>query len=503
MSSKSAYILTVLIILGALLTVIVYFSLNSQGSGSLNESQAFYLKYANKDEMDAVIYSDNDWHPDLIKQLEDGPRYLSKDFELNIAAPPMNSSDEVVSELHELMSLKSQRSKTQLDYIHYENNYGPVLSFVNEGLIDPKTHPITFDLMGQVDVEVVYFTLREKMRFKRARPTQLASGLEAVIPIPPHASYPSGHTAQSYAVAMLLGMLDPKNKQKYIDFALDIGKRREIAGVHYRSDTQASIALAKQVMTGLLENHMFNDLLTLAKSEHSISTSVSTVPQVTYSDSDWDQTLLAQINRGPKILPKDSDVSVYTPQIEDKSFIIQELNSLIALKNERSRDQVERIVFENNNSPLQVFIHEDLLSKTQHPVSIRLLTLISNELEYFVLKESFKTKRARPSQLNENIEPVIDNPKFASYPSLYAAQSFSIHLMLSELDPDHKHVYERLAKDIAYRREIAGVQYRSDTEAGYELAEKLVALLIQQEQVRTLVERAKNEFRASDEHNNN
>ena len=82
MSSKSAYILTVLIILGALLTVIVYFSLNSQVSGPLNESQAFYLKYANKDEMDAVKYSDGDWHPDLIKQLEEGPQYLSKDFKL-------------------------------------------------------------------------------------------------------------------------------------------------------------------------------------------------------------------------------------------------------------------------------------------------------------------------------------------------------------------------------------------------------------------------------------
>ena len=503
MSSKSAYILTILIILGVFLTVVVYTSINNRETRSLNASQSFYLKFANNNEMDAVSYSDSDWHPDLIKQLEKGPSYLSKDLEINIDPPPSNSSDEVLSELHELMSLKSQRSEAQIEYIHYENNYGPALSFVNEGLIDPKTHPITFDLMGQVDLEVVYFTLREKMRYKRARPTQLAQGLEPVIAVPKHASYPSGHTAQSYAMAILLGLLDPENEKKYLTFALDIGKRREIAGVHYRSDTKASISLAKQVMSALLENEVFNELVTLAKQEY--ISSMRTHPTVSdgkplnngisYADNKWANASITKLEKGPDLLPVDLDIDLPSESLNDPIFVSEEIDGLVKLKSLRDEKNLQKIFYEDSVPFIDIFVEEELLSELESPVAIKLINMLHNEVEYFVYREAMNYKRARPSQLDKNIEPVINNPNYASYPSMFAALSYSTYLMLSELDPDHKDVYERFAKDVAFRREIAGVQYKSDTDAGFLLAEKIVAQFIKQDEVLALLEQAKYEIK--------
>ena len=81
--------------------------------------------------------------------------------------------------------------------------------------------------------------------------------------------------------------------------------------------------------------------------------------------------------------------------------------------------------------------------------------------------------RIRPSYLNEEIEPVIDNPKHPSYPSGHATQAYFIAHILSDKYPENKIKYLKLANNIALNRERGGFHFRSDSNYGRKIAKIL------------------------------
>jgi hypothetical protein len=96
--------------------------------------------------------------------------------------------------------------------------------------------------------------------------------------------------------------------------------------------------------------------------------------------------------------------------------------------------------------------------------------------------------RRRPSHVAPALKPPIDVPGHGSYPSNHAAQAFLVMDALGAVFGTKKGAAERaqnaampavraLAARIAVNREIAGVHYPSDTEAGRELARKLLPIL--------------------------
>jgi hypothetical protein len=81
--------------------------------------------------------------------------------------------------------------------------------------------------------------------------------------------------------------------------------------------------------------------------------------------------------------------------------------------------------------------------------------------------------RARPSQIDPRIEPLIDVPGHPSFPSGHSTQNFLIAHLLSEVIGDDAELIARvfaIARRVAENREWAGVHYHSDTEAGESLA---------------------------------
>jgi acid phosphatase (class A) len=111
----------------------------------------------------------------------------------------------------------------------------------------------------------VIFTL--KQRYNRVRPSFLRPEIGHLFPIPGHPAYPSGHATQAFAIAYLLQELDPDHAGTYRADALRIGRNREIAGLHYPSDTDAGQQVARQVVDALLGEPRFLSLLKSAKAE--------------------------------------------------------------------------------------------------------------------------------------------------------------------------------------------------------------------------------------------
>jgi membrane-associated phospholipid phosphatase len=91
--------------------------------------------------------------------------------------------------------------------------------------------------------------------------------------------------------------------------------------------------------------------------------------------------------------------------------------------------------------------------------------------------------------------PPIDPPGHASYPSGHATESYLISRVLTQVMPVAAAVpLQRLADRIARNREVLGMHYRSDSEAGRTLAEQTFPLLSGCASVVTLIKDAKKEW---------
>jgi hypothetical protein len=80
--------------------------------------------------------------------------------------------------------------------------------------------------------------------------------------------------------------------------------------------------------------------------------------------------------------------------------------------------------------------------------------------------------RARPSQVDSRLRPIIDVPGWASYPSGHAVQYFLVAKALATVVHSDELSNElfKIAQRVAENREWAGLHFRSDTLAGKQLA---------------------------------
>jgi acid phosphatase (class A) len=79
-----------------------------------------------------------------------------------------------------------------------------------------------------------------KLQYKRARPSQVWTTISPIIATPPYPSYPNGHALQAHLVARCVTYAVPAMESASDVLAKRIGLNREIAGVHFPSDTHAS-----------------------------------------------------------------------------------------------------------------------------------------------------------------------------------------------------------------------------------------------------------------------
>jgi hypothetical protein len=97
-----------------------------------------------------------------------------------------------------------------------------------------------------------------KKKYDRVRPSQLWPGLLPPLTVPGHASYPSGHATQAHLFAKCAVAMMPAAERDSIKVVLEalaerIARNREIAGLHYPSDSTAGKSLAEGVF-GILSN---------------------------------------------------------------------------------------------------------------------------------------------------------------------------------------------------------------------------------------------------------
>ena len=145
--------------------------------------------------------------------------------------------------------------------------------------ITPRTHPKTFLLMHVAGIVGILVAMYFKQnpgggRPPRARASQICPALMPPVAVPGHPSFPSGHATQSMLMALCLSEAtknrkdDNGNDRVWAPLLQGLSRRiarnREIAGLHFESDSTAGFELARQTFAMLLGVQSFKDALDYA-----------------------------------------------------------------------------------------------------------------------------------------------------------------------------------------------------------------------------------------------
>lgn len=229
----------------------------------------------NNPRLDRVSFTDTQkWGKDFLAFTRKRTRYLPAAWQKNFAvpAPPANTSPRTNAELEHLVKLASQRSskasEIRAEVLVTNFRWG---KHTYQQLTDANRFKHTSRVMEAAYHELAVAVFVFKQRFNRVRPSVLGKGTGKdfghAIDIPTHPAYPSGHATGAFTMAYILQELDPENAEQYRTDALRIAHNREIAGLHYPSDTEAGRLLARQIADALLANKKFQTLLKAARSE--------------------------------------------------------------------------------------------------------------------------------------------------------------------------------------------------------------------------------------------
>ncbi len=175
--------------------------------------------------------------------------------QFDLLPPPVGAV--VTEELVYLHQLQTDRTETQEAEIVAEVALEDFrLGSSSIGVV-MRDKPLTGALLKKHLFRFDYAIFHYKTTFDRIRPSLLDDQLESSIPVPDHPAYPSRHSSQAHFVAFVLGYLDPDQAEVYTADALRIATNREVAGVHYPSDTMAGVALAQGYWEFLLQDEVF------------------------------------------------------------------------------------------------------------------------------------------------------------------------------------------------------------------------------------------------------
>jgi len=92
-----------------------------------------------------------------------------------------------------------------------------------------------------------------KYAYWAIRPFQLDPTFKPLFPTPNHPSYPAAHGCLSTGVTTALGYLFPRDAATLKKLSDEAAESRVWAGIHYRSDIVAGVALGRKVAEKVIE----------------------------------------------------------------------------------------------------------------------------------------------------------------------------------------------------------------------------------------------------------
>ncbi len=212
------------------------------------------------------------------------------DFRLLAGPPPVVGS--VMDNVDMATSMRFQAEVTperwavaQLDaktvYPRFDEPFGKV--------INRATSPKLIHLLNRTLRDAKHPVSEGKKAFQRPRPYQRYQLLRRCgstpIPAPDTefkggSSYPSGHTVEGWATALVLAEVAPERAAQILDRAREYGLSRVICGYHFPTDVEAARAIATSVLARLHGDAAFMIDLRAAQAEYRAAPSPASTPAI-------------------------------------------------------------------------------------------------------------------------------------------------------------------------------------------------------------------------------
>ena len=172
-----------------------------------------------------------------------------------------------------------------------------------------------------------------------------------------------------------------------------------------------------------------------------------------------------------------------------------ELDLLLQYQEERTQAQINQTISEIDANNF-IFGGRTIGSYGQEnfPKTTELITEGLFDLARPIIASKVQFDRVRPHFLDDRLNPAIDVPEHAAYPSGHSTQAHFIAGILSLVNPELEVQYFEEAAQIARNREIVGVHYASDSEIGKDLALQIIAILLEDEKFQKLILEARREW---------
>jgi acid phosphatase (class A) len=156
--------------------------------------------------------------------------------------PPEAGSAQERAELDELLRLQATRTAAEVRRAQ-EDATVSIFRFADAlgspPQFNPRQLPLSNELFARIGQDESLFMNPAKDAFGRPRPFVTDRRLKPVVPEPPTASYPSGHTTWAVACAIVLADMVPERRAQIFARADEYARNREVGGVHYPSDVFA------------------------------------------------------------------------------------------------------------------------------------------------------------------------------------------------------------------------------------------------------------------------
>lgn len=177
------------------------------------------------------------------------------------------------------------------------------------------------------------------------------------------------------------------------------------------------------------------------------------------------------------------DIEIKAPPVEQALY--EQIDELIALIEYRRGVLTEALI--QRDAFLDYFQGILSFTRSSHPSTFNLAHIALRVGQFVVMHFKHRYRVPRPSYLAPALMPPIAVPGHAAYPSGHATEAWLVAHCLKEVMP--KEAYDRqrleaspldrLAERIARNREVLGLHYPCDSEAGKELAGKIFPLLME------------------------
>ena len=181
-------------------------------------------------------------HPEALEYLDAGHFVPAQ----TLPPPAPRGSQAEARELATLHRIVAEASPERLARARWDDAHEDP-SLFNEAVgFDLRTKPATWELLRIVQTETALVADTSKRYFARTRPWGADTSLpncDAGKDKKPVKSYPSGHATLGYSVGWVLARLMPAKADAILARAADYAMGRQVCGVHFPSDTEASHVL--------------------------------------------------------------------------------------------------------------------------------------------------------------------------------------------------------------------------------------------------------------------